>query len=278
MFNPTGTEKMNEKIDTKAIFHNLTQTNLIQIGMIIAGAFLLIMLSQRSLPWIAKRFSGRSRIILQALVPTLRLLIIIIAVALIIPRLIEPTVENLVTLLGALGLALGFAFKDYASSLIAGVVTLYEMPYRPEDWIEVDGTYGKVRAINMRTAEIVTPDDTVVTIPHLKLWNQMIFNANDGTRYLQCVTDFYLDFHHDATTVKDILHDVALTSVFLEIEKPIRVIISDKPWGTHYRLKAYPIETCHQFAFITDLTVRGKAALIGLGVEFAAVPSIAGNA
>jgi small-conductance mechanosensitive channel len=278
MFNPTGTEKMNETIDTKAIFHNLTQTNLIQIGMIIAGAFLLIMLSQRSLPWIAKRFSGRSRIILQALVPTLRLLIIIIAVALIIPRLIEPTVENLVTLLGALGLALGFAFKDYASSLIAGVVTLYEMPYRPEDWIEVDGTYGKVRAINMRTAEIVTPDDTVVTIPHLKLWNQMIFNANDGTRYLQCVTDFYLDFHHDATTVKDILHDVALTSVFLEIEKPIRVIISDKPWGTHYRLKAYPIEPCHQFAFITDLTVRGKAALIGLGVEFAAVPSIAGNA
>jgi small-conductance mechanosensitive channel len=265
---------MNETIDIQTIFRNLSQATLIQVGMIIAGALLLIMLSQRLLPWVAKRFSGRFRIVLPALVPALRLLIIMAAVVLIIPRLIEPTVENLVALLGALGLALGFAFKDYVSSLIAGVVTLFEMPYRPGDWIEVDGTYGEVRAINMRTAEIVTPDDTVVTIPHLKLWNQLIFNANDGSRYLQCVADFYLDFQHDAAEVKHTLHDVALTSVFLEIEKPIKVIVSDKPWGTHYRLKAYPIDPRRQFDFITDLTVRGKAALIGLGVEFANFSSI----
>jgi hypothetical protein len=46
----------------------------------------------------------------------LRLLIIISTLVLTINRVIDPTIENLMVLLGALGLALGFAFKDYASS------------------------------------------------------------------------------------------------------------------------------------------------------------------
>lgn len=254
------------------ILRNLSEDNLIQVGLIASGALLLIIAGQRCLPWLANRFSGRFRLILPALVPALRLLIIMGAFVLSIPRLIEPTFENLVGLLGALGLALGFAFKDYVSSLIAGIVTLYEMPYRPGDWITVDGAYGEVRAINMRTAEIVTPDDTVVTILHLKLWHQPIFNANNGSRDLQCVADFHLHFLHDGAQVKEVLHDVALTSVWVQPEKPIDVMLSDKPWGTHYRLKAYPIDPRWQFHFITDLTVRGKAVLIGMGVDFALYP------
>ncbi len=259
------------------IFRTLSASIFIQVGIIIAGVWLFIALTERYLPWLANRMSSRYRPILLAFVPVLRLLAIMLALVLLIPRLIEPTFENLVTLFGAVGLALGFAFKDYVSSLIAGVVTLFEMPYRPGDWIEVDGTYGEVKRISMRSVEIVTPDDTVVIIPHLKLWDQLIFNANDGGPNLLCVTDFYLDPLHDAARVQSALFDVALTSAYLQLEKPINVIVLDKPWGTHYRLKAYPVDPRQQFNFITDLTVRGKAALIRLGVEFAATPILSEN-
>jgi hypothetical protein len=56
---------------------------------------------------------------------------------------------------------------------------------------------------------------------------------------------------------------------------PFAVIVTEKPWGTHYRLKAYPVDSAQQFQFVSDLTVRGKAALSRLGVEFAAVPAMA---
>lgn len=254
------------------ILRELTQGILLEVGLIVAGAWLLIALSQRLLTWLANQFSGRLRLNLLALVPVMRLLTIAVTIALVVPRLIDPTFENLVALLGALGLALGFAFKDYISSLIAGVVTLYEMPYRPGDWIEVDGTYGEVKTINMRAVEIVTPDDAVVIVPHLKLWDRLIFNANDGGQNLMCVADFYLHPRHDAAQVKHVLADVALTSAFLQIKQPVIVIVLDKPWGTHYHLKAYPIDPRQQFNFLTDLTVRGKAALNRLGVEFAVAP------
>ena len=258
-----------------AALSSISETAIVQILLIAAGAWLLITLAQRLIPALAGRLSGRQRLQALALVPALRLLVIVAALLLVLQRVIEPTFENLVGLLGALGLALGFAAKDYASSLIAGIVALYELPYRPGDWIEVDGAYGEVRAIGMRTVEIVTPDDTVVHIPHLKLWNHAIFNANDGSQHLQCVADFYLHPRHDAAQVHQILYDVALTSSLLQIDQLIGVIVREKPFGTHYRLKAYPLDPRQQFAFVTDLTVRGKAALLGSGVELASFPTIA---
>ena len=265
---------MNMLGDTSELLRTLSEVNFLQIGLIVVGAWLLITLSSRFLSWVANRVSGRFRFYVLSSIPVLRLLIINVALMLIITSMIEPTMENLVVLLGALGLGLGFAFKDYASSLLAGVVTLYEAPYRPGDWIEINGAYGEVRAINMRSAEIVTPDDTVVVIPHLKMWDQLIFNANDGSQNLQCIANFYLHPRHDAEHVRHLLNDVALTSAFLQIKKPISVIVSEKPWGTHYRLKAYPIEPRQQFHFVTDLTIRGKAALDARGMEYAAVPPL----
>jgi hypothetical protein len=39
-------------------------------------------------------------------------------------------------------------------------------------------------------------------------------------------------------------------------------------------VRAYPIHPGQQFHFITDLTVRGKAILTQMGVEFAQIPAI----
>ena len=50
------------------------------------------------------------------------------------------------------------------------------------------------------------------------------------------------------------------------------VITLEKPWGTHYRVKAYVKESREQFLFITDLTIRGKDMLRELKIRFAQIP------
>lgn len=246
----------------------------LEIVLIVALVWLLISATRLGVRWLQDRLGSRTRLFALAGEPLIRLTLIMLGIALIVPRIIEPSFENLVALLGAVGLALGFAFKDYASSLIAGIVTLFEMPYRQGDWIEVEGAYGEVRTIGMRAAQIVTPDDTVVVIPHLKLWTELIRNGNDGSTRLMCIADFYLDPQHDARQVRRLLHDVALTSPYLKLDEPIAVIVHEKPFGTHYRLKAYPIDPRLQFNFTTDLTVRGKSVLLRHDVAFAAVPAM----
>jgi small conductance mechanosensitive channel len=253
------------------IFNSLDQIDFVQIAVILAVAWGLAWLVEHVLPWLAERVPARLRLYLLPSVPVLRLIIIIVAIIMVFPLVVKASLQNLIAILGFAAVALGFAFKDYISSLIAGVVAIYERPYRPGDWVKVDDAYGEVQSMSLRALRLFTPDDTYVTIPHVKIWNSNIYNANDGARNLLCVAHFYLDPQHDAALVRQKLFEVAQTSPYLDFKQRIAVIVGEKPWGTHYQLKAYPVEGREQFEFISDLTVRGKAALARMGVRPAMV-------
>jgi small conductance mechanosensitive channel len=252
---------------TVQIFNRLNQIDFTRIVIIAVAAWVLIKLVERVVPWLAKRVSARLRMFLLPSIAVVRLVILIVAVAMIFPLVFKASLQNLVAILGVTAVALGFAFKDYISSLIAGIVAIYERPYRVGDWVTIGGAYGEVRSMNLRALRLYTADDTVVSIPHINIWSQNIYNANDGSRNLLCVAHFYVDPAHDAALARRKLHDVALTSPYLDLNHKIRVMVQEQPWGTHYQLKAYPLDSRDQFQFISDLTIRGKAALADLGVR-----------
>lgn len=262
---------------TNQIFKRIDTVIVLEIAAILIAIGLLILLLQKGLPWIANQLPGKRRLFLLATIPLLRLALILVAFLMVIPLLIEPSFQNMIAFLGTVGVALGFALKDYVSSLIAGVVSIGEQTYRNGDWIQVGNVYGEVRHVGMRTVSIVTPDDDRVLVPHNQLWNQAVSNANNGDARLQCVTDFYLAPEHDAALARSLLEDVALTSPYLFFGSPIAVIILETPWATHYRVKAYPVDSAMQFRFRSDLTVRGKAELRSAGFHFARAPFNAGE-
>jgi small conductance mechanosensitive channel len=251
------------------ILRNIQKIDIVHIVIILVVAWLLAKAVERFLPWLAERVTGRLRLYILPSVPVLRLMILIGAIVYIVPLVINLTFHNSLAIIGATGFAVGFAVKDYVSSIIAGIVTLYERPYRPGDWVQIEGAYGEVQSVKLRALRLITPDDTTVTIPNIKLWQTNIFNANDGRRNLMCVVDFYLEPRHDASLVRQTLYDVALTSPYINLGNPILVIVAEKPWGTHYKIKGYPVDSRDQFQFISDLTIRGKSALVDLNVQAA---------
>lgn len=252
---------------TVQVFNDLNQIDFAGIAEIFVVAWVLIWLIRHFLPWLGNRVPARFRVYLLPSVPVIRLIILIAAIGLIVPMVIQTSLQNFVAILGLTAVALGFAFKDYISSLLAGIVAVYERPYRVGDWVTVDGAYGEVLSMNLRAIRVFTFDDTVVTIPHIKIWEKNIYNANDGKRNLLCVAHFFVDPNHDAALVRQKLHDVALTSPYLDLNYQIRVIVQEQPWGTHYQLKAYPLDGRDQLLFSSDLTVRGKTALAKMGVK-----------
>ncbi|MDR9502233.1 MAG: mechanosensitive ion channel [Desulfurivibrionaceae bacterium] len=206
-----------------------------------------------------------------------QLLIVLAAVFTAVPLLIEPALQYMVAILGSLGLALGFALKDYASDLIAGIVAIGEFNYRNGDWVQLGEVYGEVRHVGLPSVEIVTPDDSRVLVPHSFLGNKPVINANNGDARLQCIADFYLHPQHNAQQVRKALEDVALTSPYLYFDDPVAVIVKEESWGTHYCLKAYQVEAGQQFRFRTDMTVRGKAELLDSGLQFSATSAMPAN-
>ena len=263
---------MNPPITAWSILRKLSWQDALLAAGVLAAARLLALIIRWATLHLVEKAPPRLRLSILRGLPILRLAIGIGAVAVIVPILVEPTFQNVVTLIASLGLALGFALKDYGSSLVAGVVTVLENTYQPGDWIEVDGAYGEVKAIGARAIRLVTPDDTDVIIPHARLWSSSIFNASSGNRSLLCVADLYLHPDHDAALVRARLEQVAMASAYRKPDSPVVVIVLEKPWGTHYRVKAYVKDSREQFLFLTDLTVRGKAAIRSLGLRFAQAP------
>ncbi|MCB9481125.1 MAG: mechanosensitive ion channel [Desulfobacteraceae bacterium] len=251
------------------VFKTIDMWTIIEIVIIVIVSLMIISGVQNGLRWISKRLHGQKKLTTLALVPFARLFLIIVSFMFILPIVIEPSFENMFALFGTAGLAIGFALKDYASSLIAGIVAVGERNYRNGDWIRVGDIYGEVYNVGMRTVEVITLDDDRVMIPHSTLWNQPVINSNNGEPRLQCTADFYVDHRHDSDKIIEILEDVALTSPYLFFNSSVNVAVKEKPWGTHYRLKAYPVNSVHQTRFISDLTNRGKSELVNQGVEFA---------
>lgn len=227
----------------------------------------MIVASQRALPWLVNRLHGRVRHYLLASVPLVRLVVILVALTLALPVIIEPSLRNRVTLFGAAGLAIGFALKDYASSLIAGVVSAFEQPYRPGDWIELDGHYGEGVHVGLRTVALITAEDDYITVPHLKIWSSAVRNANNGSPTLQCTASFHVHPEHDAARARATLEDVALTSPYLCFDAPVVIVIREEIWGTKYTIRAYPVDPRQQFRFASDLTERGREVLSHIGAR-----------
>lgn len=257
---------------TKFIFQNIENIPWLFILTVITATLLSVHYIKRYIPMMAEKMPPRFRFYLLPMVPILRLFLMIGAISIIVPCIIQPSLQNFFAIFGAVGLALGFAFKDFASSLIAGIIALYEQPYRPGDRVRIDNVYGEVQSLNLRSLRIITPDDTVVTVPHSKIWDNCIHNSNDGSREQLCVAEFYLHPEHDASLVRQTLKDVALASPFIQLMKPVNVILREYPWGTEYRVKAYPIDARDEFNFVSDLTVRGKSAIMSLNIKFANAP------
>ncbi|MFY3386838.1 mechanosensitive ion channel family protein [Paracidovorax sp. MALMAid1276] len=243
-----------------------------EIGLILGGTWLAIVLTSRLFPYLAERGPSQLRLYLLGAVPIIRMVLMVVAILWVIPMVFNLTFQNFLVISGAMGVAIGFAFKDYVSSLIAGIVAIVERPYRPGDWVRIEGDYGEVRAVGMRAIEICTPDDDIVHIPHDRIWKNNIANSNDGSRTLMCVTSFYVHPAHDAARVRAALRDVALTSAYLEYKRPVLVMLAQTPLGTRYQVKAYPFDLRDQFSFISDITVRGKQAIADAGATEVLAP------
>src|SRR5712691_12216981 len=125
---------MNVDIGDFKLLNRLEWSGLLFILAVLIAARVLASIAGWAITGAAERAPGRWRLTVLQFRPIVRLLIVAGALLIVIPVLIRPTFENVVALVASLALALAFALMDYGSSLVAGLVTIFEGTYQPGDW------------------------------------------------------------------------------------------------------------------------------------------------
>lgn len=103
----------------------------------------------------------------------------IVAILLIFVMVLAQFGIDITVLVGGLsiaGLAIGFAAKDTLENFISGVAIMLDRPFRVGDQVEVNGTYGTVVDISLRSTRLRTLNNEIMVMPNLQMINQKLIN------------------------------------------------------------------------------------------------------
>lgn len=115
---------------------------------------------------------------------------------------------SLVAVLGAASLAIGLALQGTLADLAAGVMLVIFRPYKLGQYVDIAGTSGTVKDLNLFVTELVTPDNVQIIVPNGQAWGKIITNfSTHDTRRVDLV--FGIDYGDDADKAMEIILGVA---------------------------------------------------------------------
>ena len=126
--------------------------------------------------------SGAADVTLQSFLSSLtRYGIIVVGLMMVLERLGVKATSVLAVMSGLL-LGIGLALQGALSNVAAGVMLLLFRPYRVGDLVEIGGRMGTVKALDLMTTEMNTPDNLRVTAPNGKIFGDFIVNYTKPNR------------------------------------------------------------------------------------------------
>jgi small conductance mechanosensitive channel len=111
---------------------------------------------------------------------------------------------SLVALVGAAGLAIGFALKDSLSNFASGVMLIIFRPFKTGDFIDAGGVAGTVENITIFNTIIRTGDNKEIIVPNSSVYGGTITNYSaKPTRRVDMV--FGIGYGDDLKQAKELL-------------------------------------------------------------------------
>ncbi len=251
------TEAIRRSIQESKPEWSLTFGKVFWTAVILTIAYFAIKYLTRLLENLAERWTNL-RLGIKRVIPILRIAGWTLAIYIIIADILAPPIATLLAVTASAGIAVGFASQDILKNIFGGIMILFDRPFQVGDKIEVGSHYGEVVSIGLRTVRIVTPDDSLVSIPNSEMVNQSVSNANSGETNCQVVAEFYLPAHIDIVKAKKIAYRAAQVSRYVYLNKPISVALRNEIHEGRsllkMRLKAYVLDIRYEFPFATEMT------------------------
>ncbi len=168
--------------------------------------------------------------------------------------------EMLLALGGTIAVTVGFAFKDLAASIIAGLTILIDRPFQVGDRVTFGTHYGEITAIGLRSVRLTTLDDSLVTIPNNKFLTDAVASGNAGELNMLIQIDFFIGVDQDIRLAKRIVSDAITSSRYAFLKKPwavlVNQVIQDSYFAFRLRSKVYVLDVKFEKALETEVTER----------------------
>ena len=212
---------------------------------------------------LSEKFPARRLLVLQIQTST-AFFIYIFGGGMILYSLLHPAKELLYAIGGGTAVAIGLSLKDFVSSLVAGLILLFDRPFQVGDRVQFGDTYGEITSIGLRSVRLQTLDDSTVTIPNSRFISESVSSGNAGALDMMIVMPFHFSLDSDMQLARDIIYETVVTSRFVYLKKPVTVSAAEVAVAERLALqltaKAYVLDVRYEKAFQTDVVMRATKA------------------
>jgi small conductance mechanosensitive channel len=181
-------------------------------GLRIIGAILIFYIGKKVAKWISNiavkglQKSGVDETLCKFLTNVIYGVLIAVVILAALSNLGVET-SSFVAMFGAVGLAVGLAFKDTFANVGAGVLLIVFRPFKVGDYITVGGESGTVEEINLFSVQLKTPDNKLIIMPNGSTVGTTIINYSaKATRRVDFV--FGVGYEDDLKLVKSTLKEI----------------------------------------------------------------------
>ncbi|MDJ0896617.1 MAG: mechanosensitive ion channel [Alphaproteobacteria bacterium] len=236
---------------------------------VIAATWLTLRFTDAQVAQLGRIFAER-RMMLQKVNAFFRFAVYFVVIVVVVLLSFEVSTQILALLGGTAAVAIGFATKDLAASVVAGIMIMLDRPFQLGDRVNFGGQYGDVTAIGLRSVKLQTLDDNTVTVPNNMFLNDITSCGNYGELDMQVVIDFHIGVDQDVRLARELAREAAITSRFVYLPKPVVVrikqVILNNYVAIRVRLKVYVLDTQYEKALETDITMRVLEAFAENGI------------
>lgn len=174
---------------------------------------------------------------------------------------------SILTSLGVMGLTLGFAAQNTLSNVISGLFIFWDRPFTLGDLVEVDGEYGRVENITLRSTRLVTVDGRMLAIPNTVIANTKVASYTNFPN-LRLDVDVTVGVTEPLGKVREILLGlVEGDPAYLETPAPQVVVRELGDYFVRVELRAWLEDERAHIAERFKLRERIKVELDAAGVE-----------
>ncbi len=173
---------------------------------------------------------------------------------------------SFVVILGAAGLAIGFALQGSLSNFAAGVMLIIFRPFKAGDYVEAGGMSGTIESVDVFVTKMKSPDNRAVIVPNSQITSAPITNYSaKEMRRVDLV--FGIGYGDDIKLAKQILEEIVNADARVLKEPEPTVAVSEladssvnfvvRPW----------VKTADYWSVYFDLTEKVKLTFDEKGIS-----------
>lgn len=141
---------------------------------------------------------------------------------------------------GALGVGIGFGLQNIVNNFVSGLIMLFERPVKVGDMILLDGQWGTITNIGLRSTVVETFDLAEIIVPNSDLISQKVVNWTLSSSVSRVVLPVGVAYGSRLETVLEVLTRVAMEhSDILEDPEPSAIFTGFGNSSIDFELRAW---------------------------------------